>query len=119
MKFKRGVIGILTVGSRGHGQALRADLEWENLASDDPSDWSPGGGKEENEDTDERDRRLLRSDVLDDRHTSISLAQGRRTKNGDEKLRDGHADGTPEEERTSTPLVDGVETWKGGCNVDS
>lgn len=109
---------MLTVGSGGHGQALRADLEWEDLASDDPSDWSPGGGKEEDEDTDERDGRLLRSDVLDDRHTSISLAQGRCTKNGDEELRDGHADGTPEEERTSTPLVDGVETWKGGCDVD-
>lgn len=109
---------MLTVGSGGHGQALRADLEWEDLASDNPSDWSPGGGKEENEDTDERDGRLLRSEILDDRHTSISLAQGSCTKNGDEELRDGHANGTPEEQRTSTPLVDGVETWNGRCNVD-
>lgn len=55
----------LTVGSGGHGETLGADLEWEYLASHDPSNWSPGGGKEEDEDTDESDGCLLCSKVLD------------------------------------------------------
>ena len=116
--IKRGVVGMLTVGCGGHGQALCADLEWEDLAGNDPSDWSPSGGKEEDEDTDEGNGSLLSSNVLDDRDAAISLTQCSRTQNSDKELRDGHADGTPEEKWTSAPLVNGVEPWKSGRDVD-
>ena len=116
--IKRQVIVVLTVGRGGHGQALCADFQWEDLAGNDPSDWSPSGGEKEDEDTDEGNGGLLRSNVLDDRDPGISLTQCSRTQNSDKELRDGHADGTPEEKWTSAPLVDGVEPWKRGRDVD-
>lgn len=109
---------MLTVGCGSHGQALCADLEWEDLASNDPSDGSPSGGKEEDEDTDEGNGGLLRSKILDDCDAGFSLTQCSRTQNSDEELRDRHADGTPEEKWASAPLVDGVKAWKGGRDVD-
>ena len=32
------------VGGGGHGEGLGADLEGEDLAGDNPGDWTPGGG---------------------------------------------------------------------------
>lgn len=112
------MIGALTVGRGSHRQALRADLQREDFASNDPSDWPPSRGKEEDEDTNKGDRRLLRSDVLDNCDSSISLTQGSRPQNSNKELRDGHADGTPKEKWTSAPLVDGVETGQRGSDVD-
>lgn len=37
---------------------------------------------------------------------------------GNEQLADAHANGTPEQQRSTTPLVNGVETRKRGANVD-
>jgi hypothetical protein len=33
-------------------------------------------------------------------------------------LRDAHSNGTEHEERATTPLLDHVETWEGGDDVD-
>lgn len=109
---------VLTVGGGSHGQALRADLKWEDLASHDPSNWSPGRGEEEDKDTDECNGSLLRGNILDNCDARSILAQSCGTEDRNEELGDGHADGTPEKQWTPTPFVNGIETWKGGRNVD-
>ena len=109
---------VLTVGSGSHGQALSADLEREDLASYDPSNGSPSGGKEEDEETDEGNGRFLRSDVLNNGHTLRGLAQGCGADDGNHKLRGGHADRAPEEKWTTTPFVDCVQAGDSGGDVD-
>lgn len=118
--FDRGFVWKqLTVRGGGHRQTLCANLEWEDLASHNPSDRSPGRCEEEDEDADESNGGLLRGNIFDNRYTRIILTQGCRTEDRNEELRDGHTDGTPEEKWTSTPFVNGVKTWKGGGHVDS
>lgn len=46
------------------------------------------------------------------------LGGGSRAEDGDKELADGHADGTPEEERAAAKLIDGVETRQGGHDVN-
>lgn len=98
------------VAGSGHGERLGTDLERENLTGNDPGDWAPGAGKEEDVDADECDQSLLGSHVL---NTSDS------TGNSDDELADSHTDGTEEEEVAATPLLDKVETGKGGADVDA
>jgi len=81
------------VGGRGHGETLGADLERKDLTGHDPGDGTPGGGEEEDVDADECDAGLLGFEVLaEDRSVGRVLASGGRTEDGDEKLRDCHAD---------------------------
>ena len=47
----------------GHTQALRTGFEREQLSSDDPCDWSPGAGEEEDVDAYECDRGALSGEV--------------------------------------------------------
>ncbi len=97
------------VGGRGHGEGLGAGLEREKLSSDDPSNWAPRAGEEEDVDADESDQNLVRN--------KCTLAGGG-TDYGDDKLGDAHADSTEEEKRTTTPLLDHIKTWEGREDVD-
>ena len=98
------------VAGGGHGERLGTDLEREDLTGNDPGDWAPGAGEEEDVDADECDQSLLGSHVL---NTSDS------TGNSDDELADSHTDGTEEEKVAATPLLDKVETGKGGGDVDA
>lgn len=108
-----------TVRSRSHRQTLSADLEREDLARDHPGDRSPRRGKEKDEDADEGNARLLRGDVMHNDFPRDVLGGGGCAKDGDEKLRDGHADGAPEEERAAPELVDSVQAGERRADVDS
>lgn len=100
--------GRAYVGCRCDGEALGTRVQREDLASDNPGDWSPGGSKEEDIDTDKGDTSPLRRDIIDDSVTDAVLSCRQSSQHGDNKLRNAHADGTPEKERAATPLVDGV-----------
>lgn len=103
----------------GHGEGLGADFEGEDLAGDDPSDWTPGRREEEDVDADECDGCLLGGVVVYDDVTSCVLTGGCCAEDSNDELRDAHADGSPEENWSSTPLLDGVEAREGGGCVDA
>lgn len=92
------------------GEGLSADLEREDLASNDPSDWAPRAGEEEDVNADECNKSLLGRLVVD---------AGNGTRDGDNELADSHTDGTEEQEVAATPLLDEVEAREGGSDVDS
>ena len=52
------------VGRSGHRQRLGSDLQWEDLASNDPGTWSPRAGEEEDVDAHEGDESLLTGQVI-------------------------------------------------------
>jgi hypothetical protein len=92
-----------------HGESLGANFEWEDLAGDDPGNGAPSGGEKEDEDADECDASFLCPFVVDDYVPLAVLAGCCGIENSYNELGDAHADGTPEEEGTATPLVDSVE----------
>lgn len=98
------------VASSGHGEGLGADLEREDLSSDNPGDWAPRAGEEEDVDADKCNQSLL------GRHV-VNTSNG--TSNGDNELADSHTDGTEEEEVAATPLLNKVETREGRGDVDA
>lgn len=110
---------ITYVGSSGDRQALGTSLEREDLAGDDPGQRTPGGGKEEDVDTDKGDRGLLCGKVVDDDVSSRILTGRGRAEHGNEELTDAHADGTPEEQGSATELLYSPETGQGGSHVDA
>ena len=105
------------VGGGGESDTTRADGEREDLTDEDPGTGTPGGGEEEDEDCDEGDLRVDGGDVV-----GAGLAGGVEvgvveadgdTDDGDEELADQHAEGTPDEKRTATEALDGVEGDRG------
>jgi hypothetical protein len=101
------------VGGGGKSNTAGADGEREDLANDDPGAGAPGAGEEEDEDGDEGDLGVDGRDVGCAGLTSgvgegVVKANGD-TDDGDEELADQHAEGTPDEERTATPLLNSVE----------
>ena len=74
--------GNSPIRSRGHGNRLGANLEWEQLARHDPGAWAPRAGEEEDVDTDESDKDFIGND-----------AAGGGADNCDDILADEHADG--------------------------
>lgn len=96
------------VGGGAHGEGLGTGLEGEDLAGDDPGKGTPGSGEEEDVDADESDGGLLSGEVLDVDDSIGGLACGNGTNNGNDELRDAHADGAPEEKRTTSPFVNEV-----------
>ena len=98
------------VGSGGHGKGLGADLEREDLTSDDPGDRPPGAGEEEDVDTDEGNQETLNGEV-------VCADDG--SGNSDNELADSHANGSEEQETAATPLLDKPETGEGGNDVDA
>ena len=95
------------VGGGGHRERLGAHLEREELAGDDPGDRTPGTGEEEDVEAHEGDEDLVRGD-----------GAGRDADDGDDVLADAHADGAEQEQRTSSPLLDQVQTREGRDDVD-
>ncbi|KAK5182476.1 hypothetical protein LTR16_010211, partial [Cryomyces antarcticus] len=67
---------------------LGTDLEREDLASDDPGDWSPRAGEEEDVDADECDQCTLTRQVVET-HT--------RAYTSNDELASRHSDSTEEE----------------------
>lgn len=97
------------VGGGSHRERLGSDLQGEDLTSDDPCTRSPRAGKEEDVDADERDESLL-GGLVGDRHETDS---------SNDKLTNGHTDGSEEQELSSTPLLDQVQTREGGGDIDA
>lgn len=98
------------VGGGGHRKTLGADLEREDLASDDPSCGTEGGGEEEDVDADEGEL-----------GAGGGVVGGRccDTSGCDNVLRDTHTESTGKEDGTTTEAVNGPETREGGDDVDN
>lgn len=108
-------------GSR-ETDATRSDWEREDLADENPCSGTPGGSEEEDEDGDEGDLGVDSGDVVGNWvaggvEVSVVESDGD-TDDADEELADQHAESTPDEERTTTELLDGVEGDGGGADVD-
>jgi len=110
------------VGGGGKSNTTGADGEREDLANDDPGTRAPSAGEEEDEDGNECDLSVDSRDVGSAGLTSsveVGVVETNGdTNDGDEELADQHAKGTPDEERATTPLLNGVEGDWGGADVD-
>lgn len=106
------------VGGGGHAERLGASGKGEDFAGDDPCERAPGAGEEEDEDADKGHGGLLPGHVLDEDVAVFTLACGQGAADGDDELRDTHADGAGEEERATAPFVNGQEAGDGGDDVD-
>jgi hypothetical protein len=84
--------------------------------SDVPGDGSPRRSEEEDVNANEGDTRFLSSHVVDDNVSKIILTGGGGSQDGNEKLRDAHANSAHKQDRASSPLVNGIET--GNCRTD-
>lgn len=96
------------VGSGRHGDTLGTDGKGEDLADDNPGTGTPGSGEEEDVDADKTDHGLHRLVVL-----GLDGADNR-----DDELADGHAESTPDEERTTAKTLHGPEGQRSGAHVD-
>lgn len=110
------------VGGGGEGNTTGTDREREDLANDDPGAGTPGAGEEEDEDGDEGDLGVDGRDVGGTSLTS-SVEEGvveadSHTDDGNEELANEHTESTPDEERTATPLLNGVERDGSGADID-
>jgi hypothetical protein len=116
------------VGGGGQSNTTRADGQREDLADDDPGSRTPGRGEEEDEDGNEGDLGVDGGDVVGDGGSGgvgggdvdqVSLVETNSdTNNGDEELADQHAQGAPDEKRSTTDPLNGVEGNRGGADVD-
>lgn len=84
------------------------DGERIDFADDDPGTGTPGAGKEEDIDADERNHGRDGFGVVAIGHTD----------DGHDEFADEHACGSPDEERASAELLDGPERNRSGENVD-
>lgn len=111
------------VGSGRQGNTSGSDGQGEDFTDQDPGTRTPSGGEEEDEDGDEGDLGVDSGDVLSDGLTgsvgSKLVETDSNTDNGNDELTDQHAQGTPDEQRSSTELLNGVERDRGGANVDN
>jgi len=89
---------------------LSADLEWEKLAGNDPSDRTPRAGEEKDINAYERNSGLLRRCVL---------CAGNGTGDGNDELTDTHADGSHEKKVPSAHLLNEIQTGESRRNVDA
>lgn len=97
------------VGGGGEGNAAGSDRQREDFTDDDPSAGAPGAGKEEDVDANE-------SDHCTDGLGVVAIGN---TNNGDNELAHNHTQGTPEEQRTTTVSLDGVEGERSGEDIDN
>ena len=97
------------VRSSGQGDTTRSDRQREDLADHDPGAWTPGAGEEEDVDADKGN------------HGADGLGVGTigHTENGDDELADHHAQGTPQQQRATADLLDGVEGERCRKHVDN
>lgn len=111
--------GETHVCGSGDGQRPSPVLQGEDLSGDHPSKWSPGRRKEEDVDADKCNARFLRSDVVHDDGAGRVLACGQGSEHRHEELGGGHAYGAPEQQRSATEFIDGVQAGKGREHVDN
>lgn len=97
------------VGGGGEGNTAGPDGEREDFTNDDPGAGTPGAGKEEDVDANE-------SDHCTDGLGVLAIGD---TNNGDNELAYNHAQGTPEEQRTTSVSLNGVEGERGGEDIDN
>jgi len=88
------------VGCSTEADAAGSNRQGKDLANDDPSCWSPGGGKERDEDAEKSDFSGGAGCGL----VFVCDADG-----GSDELADHHPDGAPDEERSPTEFLDCVE----------
>jgi hypothetical protein len=110
------------VGCSGESNTTGADREREDLADDDPGTGTPGAGEEEDEDGDEGNLGVDGGDVncasvASSVDVCLVEADGD-TDDGNKELADQHAKGTPDKERTTSELLNGVERDGSGADVD-
>ena len=113
------------VGGSGETNTTGSDGEREDLANDDPCTGAPCGCEEEDEDTDEGDLGVDSVDVVGnvrDRDATwlrVCVVEADcNTNDGDEELTDQHTQSTPDQERSTTKLLNGVEGDGGRADVD-
>jgi hypothetical protein len=109
------------VGGGGETDTTGTDRDGEDFTDDDPCTWTPSGGEEEDEDTDEGDLGVDSGDVVGDRSTVLDVSMVEAdgvTNDTDEELADKHAQSTPKEEGATTEPLDGPEGNGGGQHVD-
>ena len=97
------------VGGSREGNTAGTDGQREDLADHYPGTGTPGAGEEEDVDTDEGNHG---SDGL------VVIVVGD-TDDGDDELADNHAESTPQEQRTTTDLLNSVERERSGADVDN
>jgi len=95
------------VGGGGETDTTGTDGQREDLADNDPRTRTPGGGKEEDVDTDESNHSL-----------DGGLGVVNSTNDGDDELADNHATRTIDEESTTTEPLNGPEGDRSGEDVD-
>lgn len=96
------------VGGGRETDASGSDGQGIDLSDDDPCAWTPGGGEEEDVDADKRDHGL----------DSLPVFAVRDTNDGNDEFTCEHADGTPDEQRTTTELLNRPEGDRGRADVD-
>lgn len=115
------------VGCGRESNTTRADWQREDLADQDPGTWAPSRCKEEDEDGDESNLGVDSRDVVGTGQRVTAVRVGNvvgvveadcHTNDGDEELADQHAESTPNEEWTTTELLDRVEGDGCGAHVD-
>ena len=115
------------VGGGRESNTTGSDGKREDLTDQDPGTRTPGGSEEEDEDGNEGDLSVDSRDVVGTGKRVTTSGVGDLvgvvetdgdTNDGNEELADQHAEGTPDEERTTTELLNGVEGDGGRADVD-
>jgi hypothetical protein len=115
------------VGGSGEGDTTRSDREGEDFTDQDPGTRTPGGGEEEDEDGNEGNLSVNSRDVVGAGKRVATSGVGDivgvvetngETDNSNDKLADQHAEGTPDEQRTTTESLNGPEGDGGRADVD-
>lgn len=115
------------VGSSGQTDTTGADGEREDLANNDPSSRTPGGGEPEDEDGDEGDLGVDGSNVVGGGGIGLVGSRGRvslvetgsDTNDGHEELADQHTGTTSDEDGTATEALDSPEGQGSGADVNN
>lgn len=110
------------VGGSGQSNTAGTNGDREDLANENPGTRTPGRGEEEDVDGDQGDLGIDSGDVVGDSATAairVGLVEtGSNTDNGDDELADEHTEGTEDEKRTTTVLLNSVERERSGEDVD-
>ena len=96
------------VGSGGKGNTSGSNWDWEDLTDADPGTGTPGGGEEEDVDADERDLGLDGGRLLSSGNTDGT----------DNELANPHAEGSVDEQGSSTESLNGPEGEGSRADVD-
>lgn len=111
------------VGSGRQSNTSGSNRQGEDFTDQDPGTRTPSGGEEEDEDGNEGnlgvDCRDVSSNCLASSVGGELVETDSNTDDGDDELTDQHAQGTPDEQRSSTELFNSVERDRSGADVDN